>query len=183
MTELAHKPVQGSPDPTQLPDVHTPPPPPPVPMDGTAQVYDLVKDLPTLTSLSRRCSANQDRAIGACRVAPRDRSLSGSALSLSVPARHVVLKDPGEPAGCMRPVPSPAAQAFTHESRVRHSRCVDFGADLSVRYGAPGAIMIDSDWTDARLARTSCRPAAVPQQSGARRGSRYAGCRGSPRAR
>ena len=47
-----------------------------------------------------------------CAGAPR-RPASGSVLSLHVPSRHAILYDHGEPIGCLRPVPSPTALAFT----------------------------------------------------------------------
>ena len=46
-----------------------------------------------------------------CAGAPR-RPASGSVLSLPAPSRHAIFCDPGEPADCIRPVPSPAARAF-----------------------------------------------------------------------
>jgi hypothetical protein len=54
-----------------------------------------------------------------CTGAPR-RPMSGSELSLSVPSRHVTLRDPGKSAGCIYPVPSPATLIFTHGERARH---------------------------------------------------------------
>jgi hypothetical protein len=54
--------------------------------------------------------------------APR-RPMSGSALSLLIPSRHVVLYDPGEPVDCAYPVPSPTTLAFVHSARTRRSRC------------------------------------------------------------
>jgi hypothetical protein len=54
-----------------------------------------------------------------CTGAPR-RPTSGSELSLSVPSRHVILRDPGKSAGCLYPVPSPATLIFTHGERARH---------------------------------------------------------------
>src|SRR5439155_6082818 len=40
----------------------------------------------------------------------------------AVPSRHVALIDPGESAGCTRPVPSPATLAFVRWRRTRHSQ-------------------------------------------------------------
>jgi len=56
-----------------------------------------------------------------CACTPR-RPMSGSALSLSIPSRHVVLHDPGESVGCAYPVPSPTTLAFVHSAKTRHSR-------------------------------------------------------------
>jgi hypothetical protein len=56
-----------------------------------------------------------------CACRPR-RPASGSVLSLTVLCRHAALLDPGEPAGCLRPVPSPAALAFTRVRGVRRSQ-------------------------------------------------------------
>ena len=56
-----------------------------------------------------------------CAGAPR-RPASGSVLSPVTPSRHVVVRDPGKPAGCIRPVPSPATLVFTHGGRARHFR-------------------------------------------------------------
>jgi hypothetical protein len=53
--------------------------------------------------------------------APR-RPASGSVLSMLVPSRHAVLYDRGESIGCLCPVPSPTALAFTETSTVRHSQ-------------------------------------------------------------
>jgi hypothetical protein len=56
-----------------------------------------------------------------CAGAPR-RPTSGSVLSLLTPSRHAILYDPEESIGCLRPVPSPTALAFTRFRAVRHSR-------------------------------------------------------------
>jgi hypothetical protein len=71
-----------------------------------------------------------------CAGAPR-RPASGSELSLAVPSRHAVLVDPGELAGCMRPVPSPATRSSpssdgldAHQNpAIRFKRGIHFGAD------------------------------------------------------
>jgi hypothetical protein len=51
--------------------------------------------------------------------APR-RPTSGSELSLTVPSRPVVLRDPGKSVGCLHPVPSPTTLVFTQGGRARH---------------------------------------------------------------
>src|ERR1017187_7528404 len=48
------------------------------------------------------------------------RPASGSVLSLAILCRHVALRDPGKPAGCLYPVPSPTALAFDLLGRSRH---------------------------------------------------------------
>jgi len=48
------------------------------------------------------------------------RPASGSVLSLAILCRHVALRDPGKPVGCLYPVPSPTALAFDLLGRSRH---------------------------------------------------------------
>ena len=48
------------------------------------------------------------------------RPASGSVLSLAILCRHVALRDPGKPIGCLYPVPSPTALAFDLLGRCRH---------------------------------------------------------------
>src|ERR1035438_5067857 len=48
------------------------------------------------------------------------RPASGSVLSLAILCRHVALRDPGKPIGCLYPVPSPTALAFDLLGRSRH---------------------------------------------------------------
>src|SRR5271157_3648399 len=48
------------------------------------------------------------------------RPTSGSVLSLAILCRHVALRDPGNPIGCLYPVPSPTALAFDLLGRSRH---------------------------------------------------------------
>jgi hypothetical protein len=48
------------------------------------------------------------------------RPASGSVLSLAILCRHVALRDPGKPVGCLYPVPSPTALALDLLGRSRH---------------------------------------------------------------
>jgi hypothetical protein len=48
------------------------------------------------------------------------RPASGSVLSLAILCRHVALRDPGKPVGCLYPVPSPTTLAFDLVGRSRH---------------------------------------------------------------
>jgi len=54
-------------------------------------------------------------------VCPPRRPTSGSVLSLRALSRHVVLSDPEESGGCLHPVPSPSALAFTLSGWAQHS--------------------------------------------------------------
>jgi len=80
-------------------------PAPSAPLAGTSRLHRLA----TYTRCLR------------CASTPR-RPASGSVLSLCVPSRHAVLYDHGESVGCVCPVPSPTALAFTEASAVRHSQ-------------------------------------------------------------
>lgn len=86
------------------------------------------------------CTAAYTRCLR-CAGAPR-RPASGSVLSPVIPSRHVVVRDPGKLAGCMRPVPSPATLVFPHGGRARHFQRESFRGYLLVRlrYDLPSCL-------------------------------------------
>jgi len=79
---------------------------------------------------------------------------SGSVLSLPIPSRHVALIDPGESAGCTRPVPSPATLAFACWRKTRHSQVTHHPLQVGLLFrGCPGLHRYDLSarsppWTD-----------------------------------
>jgi hypothetical protein len=100
---------------------------PSAPLAGTARFHRLAAYTPCL-----RCAG-----------APR-RPASGSMLSPSVPSQHVALIDPGEPVGCIYPVPSPTTQAFAPYSQARHSRVTHNPLPVGARFrGCPGSHRCD----------------------------------------